>query len=108
VRFQLQELTKGVAFYKRLGLEFEKIHDERLRLVFTLIDPLDPSRPFAFNVRVSEADDAYSVDGVDPPVPGVPELVAQLNRDNDFSRFVQLMRRRFIEGAAAARATLVR
>lgn len=103
VRFQLQELSKGVAFYRRLGLDFEKIADERLRLVFTLIDPLDPARAFSFNVRVAGEDDAYAVDSVSPPVPGVDALVAQLNASNDFSRFVQLMRRKFVEAAAAGR-----
>lgn len=132
MRFQLQELTRGalaraaascacvnlhacvlprvrlpllpgVAFYRRLGLEFEKIHDERLRLVFTQIDPLDPTRPFAFNVRVADADEAYTVDGVDPPVAGLDALVVQLNATNDFSVFVQMMRRKFCEAAAATR-----
>ena len=103
VRFQLQELTRGVSFYKRLGLEFEKIHDERLRLVFTQIDALDPTRKYAFNVRVSDADESYSVDGVEPPLAGVDALVAQLNEGNDFSTFVQLMRRKFVEAAAGAR-----
>lgn len=100
MRFQLQELTRGVAFYKRLGLEFEKIHDERLRLVFSQIDALDPTRKFAFNVRVSDADESYSVDGVEPPVAGLEALVAQLNESNDFSAFVQMMRRKFVEAAA--------
>ena len=103
MRFQLQELTRGVAFYKRLGLDFEKIHDERLRLVFTQVDALDPTRKFAFNVRVAESDEAYTVDDVDPPVAGLDALVAQLNATNDFSVFVQMMRRKFVEVASATR-----
>ena len=104
MRFQLQELTRGVACYKRLGLDFEKIHDERLRLVFTQIDALDPTRKFAFNVRVSgDGDEAYTVDDVEPPVAGLDALVAHLNETNDFSVFVQMMRRKFIETAAGTR-----
>lgn len=103
MRFQLHELTRGVSYYKRLGLEFEKIHDDRLRLVFTQVDALDPTRKFAFNVRVADEDASYSVDGVEPPVAGLEALVAQLNATNDFSVFVQLMRRKFVDAAAAAR-----
>ena len=100
MRFQLNELTRGIAFNKRLGLEFEKIHDDRLRLVFTLIDGARPDRKFCFNVRVS-AGDAYVVDGIEPPVPGgVEAIVSELNATNDFSRFVQTMRRAFLEVVA--------
>ncbi len=38
LKFQMNELTKGVNYYKRLGLEFEKIHDDRIRLVFTQVN----------------------------------------------------------------------
>lgn len=100
VRYQLNELTKGVAFYKRLGLEFEKIHDDKLRLVFTLIDAAHPTRPFSFNVRVSEGD-AYEVDSVEPPVAGVADLVRSLNATNNFSGFVQAMRAKFVALAAS-------
>lgn len=96
VRFTLNELTKGVAYYKRLGLDFDRIHDDKLRLSFTLIDPRAPDRAFAFNVKVSDSD-TYHVDSCEPPIAGLEGLVADLNASNDFSAFVQTMRRKFKE-----------
>ncbi len=96
VRYKLQELSKGVEFYtKRLGLSFEKIDADALRLIFTLLDPRDPGRRFSFTLRATETD-AYTVDECDPPVAALPELLAQLNGEgNDLARFIQLMRREF-------------
>jgi hypothetical protein len=93
-RFQLNELTRGIAFYRRLGLDFEKINDDRLRLVFTQVDPADPDAKFCFSVRVTDAD-AYEVEECVPPVRELPELLRALNESNDFSRFVQSMRGAF-------------
>lgn len=89
-----------MAFYKRLGLEFDKIHDDKLRLSFTQVDPLDPGRKFAFSLNVTPSD-AYEVEDCVPPLPPgqLEGLVSELNRHNDFSRFVQLMRRAFKEVA---------
>lgn len=39
--------------------------------------------------------------GVEPAVTGVAELVAELNTSNNFSAFVQHMRRRFQQFVAA-------
>lgn len=93
-RHQLSELTRGIACYRRLGLDFEKLGDDRLRLVFTQVDARDPDRAFSFCVRVTDSD-AYEVDDVTPAVGELPALVRTLNDGNDFSRFVQAMRRAF-------------
>lgn len=94
MRYQLQELTKGIEFYKRLGLSFEKITEDNLRIVLTQIDHANPGRRFTFTVRMS-ADERYDVVECDPPVAALQQMLAQLNADNDFSKFVQLMRREF-------------
>ena len=60
------------------------------------MDPAQPERRFCFNVRVTDAE-AYEVDAIDPPVPGIDALVRTLNEGNDFSAFVQRMRSRFKE-----------
>ena len=44
VRLELQELSRGLECFRRLGLAFEKLADDRLRLVFTLIDAARPQR----------------------------------------------------------------
>ncbi len=94
MRYKLQELSKGIEFHKRLGLSFEKIDDDALRLVFTLIDPRDPGRRFSFSLRTDDKD-AYVVSECDPPVAGLADMVKELNATTDISRFVQLMRREF-------------
>jgi hypothetical protein len=54
---KLAELDKGCALYRsRLGLHFERVGDERLRLTFTNIDASNPLRPFAFQVFVDGGD----------------------------------------------------
>lgn len=54
---KLAELHKGGALYRsRLGLAFERLEDERLRLTFTNIDPSDAMRQFSFKVFVDAAD----------------------------------------------------
>jgi hypothetical protein len=94
VRLELQELSRGLECFRRLGLAFEKLADDRLRLVFTLIDAARPQRRFCFTVKMTESD-AYAVDEVDPPVAALDGMVRLLNESNDFSRFVQGMRREF-------------
>ena len=43
LRHQLAELANGMAYYAKLGLAFEKQPDnDRLRLVFTQLDPAAP------------------------------------------------------------------
>jgi kinetochore protein Spc25 len=92
---KLGELDKGCALYRsRLGLTFERVGDERLRLTFTNIDPSAPMRPFAFQVFV-DGGDKYHVESCEPAVPGIDELIQTLNSDNDFSAFVRAMRKRF-------------
>ena len=93
-KYQLNELTRGISFYRRLGLDFEKISDDKLRLVFTEIDPADPRRTFCFNVRISDSD-VYEVDGCEPALSGLEALTKELNDGNDFSRFVQKLRAMF-------------
>lgn len=58
------ELTKGIQFYKRIGLEFENCPDEDgeesgdILLTFTKVDPADHAREFSFKVHVTP-DNAY-------------------------------------------------
>ncbi len=50
---KLAELQKGCTMYgSRLGLAFERVGEERLRLTFTNIDPASPMRAFSFQVFV--------------------------------------------------------
>ena len=88
------ELSKGVTFYKeRLGLSFERMPDNSLSFRLTLIDPENPARPFSFAILVN-AKDRYEVLRCEPRVDYESQLV-NLNESNNFSTFVQQMRRLF-------------
>jgi hypothetical protein len=89
----ISELTKGVRFFReRLGLDIVTV-DQKLQLTFTCIDPAAPQRAFQFFVAVD--DEKYDITGVSPPVANLSALVAELNVTNEFSAFVQKMRRAF-------------
>ena len=95
------DLTQGViAFKTRLGLDFERIGQDQLKLNLTRIDPSDPERVFAFAVHI-DPNDKYHVILCDPPLNNTDELVDELNTSNDFSLFVRRMRRSFRALAAA-------
>eukprot|EP00908_Phaeocystis_cordata_P000661 Transcript_10724.p6 GENE.Transcript_10724~~Transcript_10724.p6 ORF type:complete len:87 (-),score=54.36 Transcript_10724:514-774(-) len=81
-------------YKKWLGLEFERVEDERLRIVFTHVDPQAPTRAFTFYVYV-DASDRYHVVRCEPAIPDVQSLVDALNASNDFSAFVRNMRKKF-------------
>ena len=68
--------------------------ENALRIGFTQIDRRSPDRKFWFDVRIA-GDDTYSVLRVSPEVAGVAELEKDLNEDQDFSRFVRRMRKKF-------------
>jgi kinetochore protein Spc25 len=88
------ELSMGITFYKeRLGLSFERMPDNSLSLRMTLIDPENPARPFSFAVFVN-AKNKYEVLRCEPRV-DFDALLTNLNQDNNFSLFVQNMRRLF-------------
>ncbi len=88
------ELSMGVTFYKeRLGLAFERMPDNSISLRMTLIDPENPARPFSFAVLVNSKN-KYEVLRCEPKV-DYDQLLANLNQDNNFSVFVQSMRRLF-------------
>lgn len=47
------EVTKGITYYReRLGLDFQRLGQDRLRFVFIYLDPNDHGREFSFSLRV--------------------------------------------------------
>ena len=92
---KLGELDRGISLYKaRLGLAFDKVGDDRLRLTFTCIDPTDPERAFCLEVCVTVGDH-YVVQSCEPTLTELPGLVHTLNASNDFSAFVRAVRKGF-------------
>jgi len=103
---KLQSLQKLSNLYgEKLGLHFVHTNsasgdasdnDNALRIGFTQIDRRNPEKKFWFDVRIM-SDDTYSVQDVSPQVNGVKDLEKELNADQDFSKFVRKMRRKFKE-----------
>mmetsp|Transcript_15347 Transcript_15347/g.29750 ORF Transcript_15347/g.29750 Transcript_15347/m.29750 type:complete len:236 (-) Transcript_15347:499-1206(-) len=93
-QYRVAQLTRGAMLYKKLGLEFHREDNSRLRLSFTQIDPRDPERVFFFVIFVDK-DDCYHVEQVQPGVGSISDLIRKLNATNDFSGFVRSMRAKF-------------
>ncbi|GBG26012.1 Kinetochore protein Spc25 [Hondaea fermentalgiana] len=91
---RVAQLTRGATLYKKLGLEFQRDDNTRLRLSFTQIDPRDPDREFFFVIFVDK-DDCYHVEQVEPAVGSISDLIRRVNATNDFSSFVRSMRTKF-------------
>lgn len=84
-----------VIFQGTLGLDFTKLEGGGLRVVYTLVDPAQPEKEFAFIVRVT--DDSYDVHSATPSanIAEVQALIRQLNETDSFAWFLQAMRRIF-------------
>mmetsp|Transcript_18293 Transcript_18293/g.37896 ORF Transcript_18293/g.37896 Transcript_18293/m.37896 type:complete len:237 (-) Transcript_18293:51-761(-) len=106
---KLQRLAE--TYGQRLGLHFKHSAGDQeespavsdngdsgnaLRIGFTQIDRRNPDKTFWFDVRIRE-DDTYTIQQVVPQVEGLQELEQELNADNDFSKFVRKMRKKFKE-----------
>jgi hypothetical protein len=92
---RLGVLAQGRQMYHdRLGLDFERFGEDCLRVIFTKIDPSEPARKFTFAVFVDRGD-MYQLKECSPDVPACADLLERLNETNDFSWFVQMMRKEF-------------
>ena len=93
---RLNDMTRGIHLFARLGLTFQCNADESLKFVFTLIDPNEHGREFYFNVKVGD-DERYRLVDCYPAIAEqeLEELVCDLNERNNFPSFVLAMRRAF-------------
>lgn len=92
----LNDLTKGIKLYQKLGLEFEKAENACMKFIFTQIDPKNHSRRFEFLLLVDEEDCYQLVDSTPALEPEVCKtFVIQLNEDNDIAKFVVSMRKEY-------------
>ena len=96
VERKLAKLQEGMGRYEATGLSFERAGGNRLRLVFTLVDPKDEGREFCFTLNVNE-ENKYEVCECEPGVGGVEGLLRKVNEDNEFGAFVKAMRKEFVK-----------
>lgn len=92
----LQDLTHGLRFYTKLGLEFQKADGEAMRFIFTQIDPANPTRQFFFTMFVDDKN-TYQLVETSPTLPAntCAQYIQNLNEHNDISVFVFQMRKLF-------------
>ena len=93
---RLNDMTRGIHLFARLGLTFQCNADESLKFVFTLVDPNEHGREFYFNVKVGQ-DERYQLVDCYPTIAKdeLDGLVRDLNERNNFPSFVHAMRRSF-------------
>mmetsp|Transcript_7472 Transcript_7472/g.12998 ORF Transcript_7472/g.12998 Transcript_7472/m.12998 type:complete len:240 (-) Transcript_7472:230-949(-) len=92
--YQANLLTRGAKMFKRLGLEFERVGESRLRLSFTQIDPTNPGKLFFIVIYIDD-NDFYHVEQVQPAIGNISDLLQAVNNDNNFALFVRRIRQRF-------------
>ena len=102
-KFELNQLTRGIVFYKRLGLELESVEpsdDEegRMLMAFTRVDPYDPDRAFTLTLGVNEHNEFEFIEST-PALTGIAELCANLKATANLTRFTVGMRHKFKEYA---------
>jgi len=80
-----KEIKRFISLYQdRLGLTLSRAAPQAVRVTFTLLDPADPAREFAFSLSLAPVDgegDGYHVDGLNPalPVHTVDDMLQRLN-----------------------------
>eukprot|EP00808_Paulinella_micropora_P016940 g27502.t1 len=100
-RDQIDALQKGInMFSDRLGLDFEQA-DGNFWMKFHLIDKANVEATYSLALVIDAKTYLYKVTQCIPPIHNMSELLDQLHLDNNFSRFVQRVRKSFVEIARA-------
>ena len=97
-----EKRTGQQVFQERLGMKFERVGDDHLKIAFTRIDRANPEKEFWFAVEV-DADNVYQIKegSCKPYVAELPEMLHALNESNNFGSFVRQMRHKFVQTTVA-------
>eukprot|EP00457_Paulinella_chromatophora_P009883 gb/GEZN01009964.1/.p1 GENE.gb/GEZN01009964.1/~~gb/GEZN01009964.1/.p1 ORF type:complete len:296 (-),score=52.34 gb/GEZN01009964.1/:358-1245(-) len=107
MRDKLDQLQKGIHYYSdRLGLDFEQ-SGGIFFMKFHLIDPANLEAYYSIGLVIDPDSYQYRVLNCNPPIDNMEELIQRLNLTEDFSRFVQSVRARFVEIAREGKITSV-
>lgn len=94
---KMNQFSKGIKFFQEyLGFTFKKVNDDHLQFVFKYIDPKDHEAPFVFTVKIDESG-RYDIKDCSPTIGQLSSLTDELNKTNDFSKFVVGIRKGFKE-----------
>ncbi|KAJ5078515.1 kinetochore protein spc25 [Anaeramoeba ignava] len=91
----ISKMNKEIELYTNyLGLEFERVQNDRLRFIFRKIDPKDHNKTFSFTVYIDQYSQ-YKVEECTPLVDNLKPLISNLNKTNDLSKFTKEIRKKF-------------
>lgn len=91
----LDDLTRGLLCYKKLGFDLAKPDSQHIHLHFSQIDPDDPEKVFTLELCLEE--DWIVTDCSLLSSEAQKEVVAPLNEENDIALFVRTVRKAFVE-----------
>jgi|ERR1712086_248815 len=97
-----EKRTGQQVFQDRLGLKFERVGDDHLKITFNNIDEAEPNKEFWFAVEV-DADNVYQIKegSCKPKIEELPAMLHTLNENNNFGSFVRQMRSKFVQTVVA-------
>ena len=101
-QYRLEKELGLVTYEKRLGLRFERVEDDYLKVVFNHIDPKELEKEFSIIVCV-DSDDVYQIPegSCQPQIPHLESMLEDLRASNDFPGFVRKLRATFVEMATS-------
>jgi hypothetical protein len=92
----LDDLTRGLMCYKKLGIAFEKPSENSLCLHFSQIDPNEPEKRFTIEVGLDGRHEWIVTSCPLLPIELHDALVVPLNEKNDIGRFARTVRKAFV------------
>jgi hypothetical protein len=93
---EIDAVTRGVAMFReRLGVTFQ-VQEGKLQIAFAYIERDEPHKPFTIAIFVDENKE-YQLHACTPQVDTIQQLVDELNRSNNFAKFIGQVRKQFVQ-----------
>lgn len=97
---EVDAVTRGVQMFRdRLGVSFQ-VADGKLQIAFAYIHRDQPQKQAIIAIFVDENKE-YQMHACTPALPMSQQLVDELNKSNNFARFIGQVRKQFVQQAAA-------
>mmetsp|Transcript_91184 Transcript_91184/g.162376 ORF Transcript_91184/g.162376 Transcript_91184/m.162376 type:complete len:261 (-) Transcript_91184:153-935(-) len=79
---QMCEIEDFLSRYREaLGLDIVRAAPQTVKLIFTLLDQVQPTREFSVNLTLAAQGEGYEAFECSPEVPSLPDLLSKLNED---------------------------
>jgi hypothetical protein len=97
---EIDAVTRGVQMFRdRLGVSFQ-VADGKLQISFAYINRAEPQKQAMIAIYVDENKE-YQMHACTPALPTSQQLVDDLNKSNNFARFIGQVRKQFVQHEAA-------